>query len=117
MLIKTKIMEIISSFFKFIFRIIYVYVWYVFPVLLLISLICVFFGMALKVGIKAGFGILIILASLIVFSYIVYGSDASFNILQKIWKKITGFFFSGYSVLKGSSSSGTITDTNSSNNN
>lgn len=108
--------ELIIMFFEFIFRIIYVYVWYVFPVLLLISLICVFFGMALKVGINAGFGILIILASLIVFSYIVYGSDASFNILQKIWKKITGFFFSGYSVLKGSNNNENITDNNINNN-
>ena len=85
--------ELIIMFFEFIFRIIYVYVWYVFPVLLLISLICVFFGMALKVGINAGFGILIILASLIVFSYIVYGSDASFNILQnRIYIYIYRFF-------------------------
>lgn len=110
-------MELIFSFFEFIFRIIYVYVCYVFPVLLLISLICVFFGMALKVGINAGFGILIVLASIIVFSYIVYGSETSFNILQKVWNKITGFFFSGYSILSGANSNNNNTNTSSKDNN
>jgi hypothetical protein len=105
-------MELIFRFFEFIFRIIYVYVCYVFPVLLLISLICVFFGMALKIGINAGFGILIVLASIIVFSYIVYGSDTSFNILQKVWNKITGFFFSGYSILSGANSNNISTSNN-----
>lgn len=110
-------MELIFRFFEFIFRIIYVYVCYVFPVLLLISLICVFFGMALKVGINAGYGILIVLASIIVFSYIVYGSETSFNILQKVWNKITGFFFSGYSILSGANSNNNNTNTSSKDNN
>jgi hypothetical protein len=110
-------MELIFRFFEFIFRIIYVYVCYVFPVLLLISLICVFFGMALKVGINAGFGILIVLASIIVFSYIVYGSETSFNILQKVWNKITGFFFSGYSILSGANNTNNANTSSKDNNN
>ena len=89
------------EFFCFIFRLIYVYVWYVFPVLLIISLIIVLIGMAIKVGLNVGFGIMILLASLIIFSNIVYGGEKSFNILRKIWRKISNFFFSGYSILRG----------------
>ena len=91
--------ELIFRFFEFIFRLVYIYLKIVFPILLLISLICVLLGMLIKVGIKAGFGILIIIACLIAFSYIVYGGDNTFSILQKIWNKITGFFFSGYAIL------------------
>lgn len=108
--------ELIIRFFEFIFRIIYVYVWYVFPVLLLISLICVFLGMAIKVGIKAGFGILILLLTFIIFSYIVYGSDKSISIIKKVCSKISGFFFSGYSILRGSNNSNSNQNINDNNN-
>lgn len=91
--------ELIFRFFELIFRLTYIYIVYLFPVLLIISLICVFLGLFIKIGINTGFAILIILASLIAFSYIVYGGDKSFNILQNIWSKITGFFFSGYAIL------------------
>ena len=109
--------ELIIKFFELIIKLIYVYIWYVFPVLLIISLICVFLGMALKIGINAGFAILIILASLIAFSYIVYRGDKSFSILQTIWNKITGFFFSGYSVLTNGNNNNNNNNNNNTNNN
>ena len=89
------------QFICFICRLVYVYIWYIFPVVLIISLIFVLLGMAIKVGLNAGFGIMILLASIIIFSNIVYGGEKSFNILRKIWNKIKNFFFSGYSILKG----------------
>ena len=72
--------------------IIYKYLTKVFPLLLLISVFLVSIGMIIKIGLKAGQAVIIVVGICILFSYVLYGNK-SLDVLKKIYKKFATFFF------------------------
>ncbi len=72
--------------------IIYYYLTRVFPVLLMISIFLVLIGMIIKIGLKAGQAVLIVVGTCLLFSYILYGNKA-IDVFKKMYKKLATFFF------------------------
>tara|TARA_B100000902_G_C27188365_1_gene852566 strand:+ start:466 stop:792 length:327 start_codon:yes stop_codon:yes gene_type:complete len=71
---------------------IYYYLTRVFPILLMISIFLVLIGMIIKIGLKAGQAVLIVVGTCLLFSYILYGNKA-IDVLKKMYKKFATFFF------------------------
>ena len=79
------------------------YIFTVLPVLILISIMCVLMGMCIKSGVKGGMAIGIILLTMVIFIFVVYGKNA-LKIFSKIKDKITATYFSDKSIFDSSSS-------------
>ena len=71
---------------------IYVYLRYVLPTLLAIAIFLVLIGMTIKIGLKAGQAVFIVVGTAILFSYVLYGNKA-LDVFKKIYKKFASFFF------------------------
>ena len=66
----------IGEFMKLIFTTIKVYIFTVLPIVIVLSIICILFGMCIKAGTTAGIGVLLILLTGLIFIFVVYGKDA-----------------------------------------
>ena len=69
-------MKIISDLIKKIIKFIYYYITRIFPLLLMISIFLVLIGMVIKIGLKAGQAVLIVVGTCMLFSYVLYGNKA-----------------------------------------
>ena len=89
-------------FFSYIINIVKWYLFTILPVLILISVICVLVGMCIRSGLKGGMSIVIIILTMIIFIFVVYGKD-SIKIFSKIKDKIVNTYFSGKAIFGSSS--------------
>ena len=95
--------EIIFMFFTFIINIVKWYLFTILPVLILISIFCVFLGMCIRSGLKGGMAVGIIILTMIIFIFVVYGKD-SIKIFFKIKTKLVETYFSGKQIFSNTSS-------------
>ena len=79
------------------------YIFTILPVLIIISLVCVLMGMCIKTGLKGGVAVGIILLTIAIFIFVIYGKD-SVKIISKIANKLSTTYFSDKSIFKSSSS-------------
>lgn len=87
-----QLIGILVEFIKLILKILYYYITRIIPILLIIAIFLVLIGMIIKIGVKAGQAVIIIVAICIVFSYVLYGNKA-LDMFKKIYKKFATFFF------------------------
>jgi len=78
------------------------YIFTVLPVLILISIVCVLMGMCIRSGLKGGIAIGILLLTMVIFIYVIYGKDA-IKIFSKIKDRLTNTYFSGKAIFGSSS--------------
>lgn len=94
--------EILIMFCSYIINIIKWYLFTILPVLILISVICVLVGMCIRSGLKGSMSIVIIILTMIIFVFVVYGKD-SIKIFSKIKDKIVDKYFSSKAIFGSSS--------------
>ena len=95
------IIELIILFITFIIKIVKWYIFTILPILIVISILCVLFGMCIRSGLKAGIGLIIIIITIIIFMFIVYGKD-TIKIFEKIKDRILNVYFSGKKIFNNS---------------
>jgi TRAP-type uncharacterized transport system fused permease subunit len=91
-------LELVFVFISFIIKIVKYYLFTLLPVLILISIMCVLFGMCIRSGIKGSMAIVTIILTIIIFIFVIYGKD-SIKIFQKIKSRLVDKYFSGKAVL------------------
>ena len=94
--------EVIIMFFTFIVNIVKWYLFTILPVLILISIFCVLLGMCIRSGLKGGMAVGIIILTMIIFIFVVYGKD-SIKIYTKIKGKLVETYFSGKAIFTNTS--------------
>jgi glucan phosphoethanolaminetransferase (alkaline phosphatase superfamily) len=104
-------MEAVIMFISSIIGLVKTYIFTVLPVLILISVMCVLMGMCIKSGVKGGIAIGIILLTMVIFIYVIYGKDA-LTVFSKIKDKISNTYFSNKSIFNNSSTQQTDSQKN-----
>jgi glucan phosphoethanolaminetransferase (alkaline phosphatase superfamily) len=82
----------IAAFIGLIFNTIKLYIFTVLPIVIVLSIICILFGMCIKAGATAGIGVLLILLTGLIFIFVVYGKDAG-KIFISAKNKLYNMFF------------------------
>ena len=95
--------ELLIMFCSYSIKIVKWYLFTILPLLILISVICVLVGMCIRSGLKGGMAIGILLLTMIIFIFVIYGKDAV-KIFSKIKDKLTNTYFSGKAIFGSSSS-------------
>jgi len=103
-------MEPIILFIRYIINILKWYLFTILPTLILISVICVLMGMCIRSGLKGGMGVLVIIITIFIFTFVVYGKD-TIKIVSKIKDKLVNTYFSGKAIFGSTSSNKTETKT------
>jgi glucan phosphoethanolaminetransferase (alkaline phosphatase superfamily) len=86
----------IAAFIGLIFNTIKLYLFTVLPIVIVLSIICILFGMCIKAGATTGIGVLLILLTGLIFIFVVYGKDAS-KIFISAKDKLYNMFFNNES--------------------
>lgn len=93
--------ELIFIFISFIIKIIKFYLLTILPTLIIISVICVLIGMCIRSGMKGGLSILIIIITIVIFTFVIYGKN-TVKIIYKVKDKLVNTYFSNKAIFGSS---------------
>jgi hypothetical protein len=93
--------ELIFIFISFIVKIVKYYIFTLLPTLILISVLCVLIGMCIRSGMKGGMSILIIIITIVIFTFVIYGKN-TIKIVSKVKDKIVNTYFSNKAIFSSS---------------
>jgi len=101
----------IGEFMKLIYTTIKVYIFTVLPIVIVLSIICILFGMCIKAGTTAGIGVLLILLTGLIFIFVVYGKDSG-KLFIAVKDKLYNMFFNNKSFNYSDKQEGDNSDSN-----
>ena len=93
--------ELIFIFISFIIKVVKFYLFTILPTLILISVICVLIGMCIRSGMKGGMSVLIIIITIVIFTFVVYGKN-TVKIVYKVKDKLVNTYFSNKAIFGSS---------------